>query len=151
MEGTPEFVSYKKLMIFGSEGTGKSSLVKRIERGSFTNEVHTENGKYYNLFKNLIDFVTSKIVADLEQGKTLDLNIYEIRIDDNFVKNTDLIQSFVFECQCVLFLVDITNTDSFSLIKQLITNFDFNKYPYIKKIVVQNKFDLESTRQVSSF
>jgi len=45
MEGTPEFVSYKKLMIFGSEGTGKSSLVKRIERGSFTNEVHTENGK----------------------------------------------------------------------------------------------------------
>ena len=90
-------------------------------------------------------------MADLEQNKTLDLNIYEIRINENFVKNKDLIQSFVFESQCVLFLVDITNTDSFSLIKQLISNFEFNKYPYIKKIIVQNKFDLESTRQVSSF
>ena len=39
-----EFASYKKLIVFGSEGTGKTSLSKRIERGSFTNETHTENG-----------------------------------------------------------------------------------------------------------
>ena len=45
MEGSPEFVSYKKVLIFGSEGTGKTSLTKRIERGSFTNESHTENCK----------------------------------------------------------------------------------------------------------
>ena len=45
MEGSPEFVSYKKVLIFGSEGTGKTSLTKRIERGAFTNESHTENGK----------------------------------------------------------------------------------------------------------
>jgi GTPase SAR1 family protein len=40
-----EFASYKKLIVFGSEGTGKTSLSKRIERGSFTNETHTDNGK----------------------------------------------------------------------------------------------------------
>ena len=40
-----EFASYKKLLIFGSEGSGKTSLSKRIERGSFTNETHTDNGK----------------------------------------------------------------------------------------------------------
>ena len=45
MEGSPEFVSYKKVLIFGGEGTGKTSLTKRIERGAFTNESHTENGK----------------------------------------------------------------------------------------------------------
>ena len=39
------FASYKKLIVFGSEGTGKTSLSKRIERGSFTNETHTDNGK----------------------------------------------------------------------------------------------------------
>ena len=40
-----EFASYKKIIVFGSEGTGKTSLSKRIERGSFTNETHTDNGK----------------------------------------------------------------------------------------------------------
>ena len=40
-----EFASYKKLIIFGNKGSGKSSLVKRMERGSFTEENPTENGK----------------------------------------------------------------------------------------------------------
>ena len=87
----------------------------------------------------------------MEQNKTLNLNIYEIRIDENFVSNKDLIDTFLFECQCALFLVDITNKDSFELIKKLISNIEFSKFKYLKKILVQNKFDLESTRQVSSF
>ena len=88
---------------------------------------------------------------DFEQNKTLNLNIYEIRLDTEFVSNTNLIESFLFECQCVLFLVDITNTDSFSLIKDLIKTVDMNKFPYIKAILLPNKLDMESTRLVSSF
>ena len=79
------------------------------------------------------------------------MNIYEIRLDEDFVKNNELIGSFLFECQCALFLVDITNPDSFGLIKDLISNINFNKFRYLKSYLVQNKFDLESTRQVSSF
>ena len=45
MEATPEFASFKKVIIFGSKGSGKTSLSKRIERGSFTNETPTDNGK----------------------------------------------------------------------------------------------------------
>ena len=44
MEHEPIFVSYKKVVIFGSEGSGKTNLVKRIERGSFANESHTDDG-----------------------------------------------------------------------------------------------------------
>ena len=62
-----------------------------------------------------------------------------------------MIDSFLFECQCVLFLVDITNPDSFNIIKELIGNINMSKYPYLKPILVQNKLDLESTRKVSSF
>ena len=87
----------------------------------------------------------------MEQDKSLNLNAYEIRIDEEFVKDKDLIDSFLYECQCALFLVDITNTDSFNLIKKLINNINMTKYPYLKAILVQNKFDLESIRQVSSF
>ena len=45
MEATPEYVFYKIVLIFGSEGSGKTSLTKRIEKGNFTNESHTETGK----------------------------------------------------------------------------------------------------------
>ncbi len=45
MDNSPVFVSYKKLIIFGTEGSGKSSLTKSLETGTFTNESHTDNGK----------------------------------------------------------------------------------------------------------
>ena len=86
---------------------------------------------------------------EFEQNKTLDLNVYEIRIDEDFVKNNELIDSFVFECQCVLFLVDVANKESFNLIKELVNN--IKNYSYMKKILVINKMDLESTREVTSF
>jgi len=47
-------------------------------------------------------------------------------------------------------LVDISNTDSFTRIKEVISSIEMNKFPYLKAILVQNKLDLESTRQVSS-
>jgi len=46
MDNSPEFVSYKKVIIFGSEGVGKTTLTKSIEKGVFTNESHSEQGKY---------------------------------------------------------------------------------------------------------
>ena len=45
MEAAPEYAFYKKVIIFGSEGSGKTSLRKRIETGNFTTESHTEEGK----------------------------------------------------------------------------------------------------------
>ena len=49
MESSPEFVSYKKVLVFGSNGTGKTTLTKYIEKGSFSNETHTEKSKNNNL------------------------------------------------------------------------------------------------------
>ena len=88
---------------------------------------------------------------ELEQSKSLDLNIYEVRIDEEFLKNPSLIDTFLYECKCAIFLVDITNQDSFKLIKDLIGLIKSEHFPYLKKILVQNKLDLESTRQVTSF
>jgi len=89
--------------------------------------------------------------VELDQSKSLDLNIYEVRIDEEFLKNASLIDTFLYECQCAIFLVDITNQDSFKLIKDLISVIKSEHFPYLKKILVQNKLDLESTRQVTSF
>ena len=53
MEDSLEYATYKKLLIFGSEGSGKTSLTKRLEKGSFTEESHSENGNilFLILFK----------------------------------------------------------------------------------------------------
>ena len=104
---------------------------------------------YLIIFK--IDIITSKISGDLDNSKTLDINIYEVRIDSNFVGNKSLIETFLYECQCALFLVDITNKDSFTLIKDLLNTIEVKNFPYLKGILVQNKYDLESTRQVTSY
>ena len=77
------------------------------------------------------------------------MNIYEIRIDENFIKNETLIENFLFDCQCALFLVDITNVISFNMIKELINKINLNKYPYLKEILVLNKLDLDNSRKIS--
>ena len=134
-----EYDSFKKVLIFGNAGSGKTSLVERLERGSFT-----EGEK---LLEN--EFITHKLTIENDQIKKLNINIYEIRIDENFNKNQELIDSFLYECQCALFLVDITNLESFELIQSLISNIEINKYPYLKMILIQNKCDQENNRKIS--
>ena len=45
MDNTSEFVSYKKLIIFGSEGSGKTTLTTSVEKGVFSEQSHSDNGK----------------------------------------------------------------------------------------------------------
>ena len=94
--------------------------------------------------------MTSQISGMLEENKQIYLNIYEIRIDSSFIENQSIIETFLYECQCALFLIDITNIDSFKLIKDLLNIIKIEKFPYLKRILVQNKLDLESKRQVTS-
>ena len=53
-----EYISYKKVIIFGAEGSGKSTLSKSLETGKFSEQNHTESSKY-NIFINykFIDFI----------------------------------------------------------------------------------------------
>ena len=45
------------------------------------------------------------------------------------------------ECQCCLFLFDITAKASFKLINNLVEVINYQKFPYMKSILVQNKVD----------
>ena len=91
--------------------------------------------------------------------------IFEIKVDKSLVNNKDLLESYFLDCQCALFIVDITSNDSFTLIKSLIEQLkaiinninDNNKNIFdngikkenLKQILILNKFDLESDRKVS--
>ena len=70
-----------------------------------------------------------------------------------------MLESYLFECQCALFLVDITSNESFEIIENLIetiehilANYKDNKKnpsKYIKKLLILNKIDLDSEKKVS--
>ena len=64
------------------------------------------------------------------------------------MKDIELIEALLFDCQCAIFLVDISNSASFDLVKSLILTIDDDKFPYLKKILIENKLDLESQKQV---
>ena len=67
------------------------------------------------------------------------------------LKNDTLIDSVLLECPCALLLVDLTNKDSFDSIQSLLNNITINKHPYLNLILVLNKSDLESDKQVTDF
>lgn len=107
----------------------------------------------FKLYSYLLGIVTSRISVELDNSKSLNINTYEIRIDSSFnqensSKDKSLIKTYLFECQCALFLVDITKEDSFILIKDLLEIINSFNFPYLEKILVLNKLDLESERVV---
>ena len=73
---------------------------------------------------------------DLNNSKSLDLNLYEIRIDFNFIKNKNIINTLLYQCKCCLFLIDILNFNSIILIENLLETIkkDKNNFPYLKTI-----------------
>ena len=77
----------------------------------------------------------------MDQSKSLDLNVYEICVDSSLIQSKELIETYLFECQCALLLVDITKEDSFNLIKDLLANINTSKFPYLKMFLVLNKLD----------
>lgn len=46
MDKAQEFIAYKKLIIFGAQKSGKSSLTKSLENLSFSEDCDSDQGKY---------------------------------------------------------------------------------------------------------
>ena len=69
------------------------------------------------------------------------MNLHEIRVGDNIIKQ-GLLEAFLFDCQCALFFVDMTEHYTLKPVKDIISKINFKKYPYLKIIIVVNKSDI---------
>jgi len=101
-----------------------------------------------NLF---IDIKPVQLSIQLDKSKDLNINLYEIRLTEKLINNKELIQAYLFDCQCAVFLIDISNSTSFELIKEFLSLIDGDKYSYLKTILIENKLDLEGQKQVSGY
>jgi len=70
------------------------------------------------------------------------MNLYEIRLVANIIDNDTLLNAFLFDCQCALFLVDGKNKKSINSVKDILAIIDNEKYPFVKRIIVENKSDI---------
>ena len=51
MNSDMEFISYKKLVIFGAKGSGKTSFIKSIQHQEFEENSISEDGKNKNIYR----------------------------------------------------------------------------------------------------
>ena len=85
-----------------------------------------------------------------EYSTKMNFDFFEICITDEILEDSDLLDSFLFDCQCALFIIDITDKESFNKIEKLVGNIEFSEYSYLKIIILENKIDKESDRQINS-
>ena len=85
----------------------------------------------------------------LNSSKEICLNIYDIRIDLDFIKDIDTINALLYECKYALFIFEKTNLFSFEIIKNLIKMIDIQKFPYLNFILIENKIELENSRKIN--
>ena len=97
----------------------------------------------------IIEFNYKQIISQIEEGKDLNINLYEILLEQDLLSKKELIEVYLLDCQCAIFLIDIANKNSFDLVKELINLIDKDKFPYLQKILIENKLDLENQKQIS--
>lgn len=106
---------------------------------------------------HIVEIISQRIIKCFENDDEGYIDINEIRIDNDLIKDQSLLEAFFFECKCALFLVDLTSEKSFTIIKELISelqtyqiiNNDDNDDNYLTSIIVLNKSDLKEERNIS--
>ena len=162
---------FKKINIFGLPNVGKSSLILSIENfleKDFKIEIKEDNKpkiidkkeeegeKQEDLPPpNLVEQI-KRINISYNESTELYLDLYETNIDNfDFLKEN--IDTLITYSECLIFMIDITSIDSFNSISKLLPLIseiykDKDKNGNIPQmILLSNKNDLESSREVSGF
>ena len=71
------------------------------------------------------------------------MNLIEIRHDQNLISNHTIMEDLLLDCHCALFLTDISDYETFISMRRVMDLIDNKKNPDLKKILVQNKSDIE--------
>ena len=80
----------------------------------------------------------------------MSLNINEIELKDEFI-DMDYLTNYLFDCSCIIFLVDITNNISYTLAKKYINyivGVHEQNLKYCKILLVLNKIDLKEENKI---
>ena len=153
---------FKKVNLFGSSKVGKKTLISYINHFSDKSndfEIKKEDEDENNLNQE------NKITTLVEEVKKISITYYDTRkLDINLyitnVDNTELISdnldTLLSNSECAIFMIDISSTNSFTKISELIPKIheimkSYLQYGDIPMFFISNKVDLELKREVSGF
>ena len=131
----PEYDYLFKLLLIGDSGVGKSCLLLRFADDTYTESYISTIG---------VDFKIRTI--DLE-GKTIKLQIWDTAGQERFRTITS---SYYRGAHGIIIVYDITDKDSFTNVKQWLTEIDRYACENVNKLLVGNKSDLADKRRVST-
>jgi len=124
-----------KLMMIGDQAVGKTALLVRYADDDFNETLLPTIG---------IDF---KIKTVELLGKRVKLQIWDTAGQERFRTIT---QAYYRGAMGILLIYDVTNTKSWSNVRNWVRNIEGNAPQTVNKILVGNKCDLANQRQVST-
>ena len=151
---------YKKVNLFGSSKVGKKTLISYIQHFS-NNEIDFEiknDDSEENIDNkenlNLVEDV-KKISIKYYDTRRLDINLYITKTDNKDLISENL-DTILLNSECVIFMIDITSTNSFKEVSELMplvyekmkANLQYGEVPLF---FLSNKVDLEINREVSGY
>ena len=130
---TNEYDYLFKLLIIGDSGVGKSSLMNRFSDNIF-------NETFINTIG--VDFKIRTINMD---GKMIKLQIWDTAGQERF---RTIVSSYYRGAHGIMVVFDITNKESFENIRMWYEEIKKHASGSVKKILIGNKSDFETKRQV---
>lgn len=122
----------RKLILLGTSGVGKTCIVQRLVQGEFSEGTEVTVGAQYSKFV-------------VQRGDySIEFEIWDTAGQERY---RALSQSYYRGAKAVVFVYDITKSESFDCLKQFMNMYEGDE-DFIG-MVIGNKCDLESERQVS--
>ena len=135
-----DYINYQKLLIFGSEKVGKTTLITAL-KSSQSNNIDISSSS-----QDQISFEKSYIKIN---ENTFNFTIYEIKITEKNESQSTNLNTLLLDCQGIIYLIDNT-VNSFECMKNLINLLNFTEKTYTKQILIKNKSDLIYNENISN-
>ena len=134
-----DYINYQKLIIFGSEKVGKTTLINLLK----SNQNNLDNS---NSSQDSISFEKAYIKIN---ENVFNFIIYEIKINEKNEPQSTNLNTLLLDCQGIIYLIDNT-VNSFECMKNLINLLNFKEKTYSKQILIKNKSDLIFNDNISN-
>ena len=147
-----KYVRYKKALLIGTTGTGKSTLCSYLQGTEYKSLTPPEEEDNDNSEGVAGDYMLNVFPIELEVAKgecvSLSINVINADLIEQILDTTT---TLFYEVDLVIFIIDITSIESFKKMEAIAAQ-SLSKLPKeVSTILLTNKEDQDAYREISGF